>query len=153
MLFSPKRTAGLEFFCLFWLILFRLNLKYKYFVILNQNYVISDYKNLTKWNEICGSNAPFGNNYSLVYKHDEKFSEVTHKVPLQSLQDVFNLEDINDFTTRVENIVKNPIYDVETKIDGLSVSLEYEEGILVRGSTRGDGLIGEDITENIKTIN
>ena len=76
MLFSPKRTAGLEFFCLFWLILFRLNLKYKYFVILNQNYVISDYKNLTKWNEICGSNAPFGNNYSLVYKHDEKFSGI-----------------------------------------------------------------------------
>ena len=85
-------------------------------------------------------------------KHDEKFSEVTHKVPLQSLQDVFDLEDINEFINRVEKTVENPIYDVETKIDGLSVSLEYENGELIRGSTRGDGLIGEDITENIKTI-
>lgn len=85
-------------------------------------------------------------------KHDEKFSEVAHKVPLQSLQDVFNLEDVMEFTTRVEKTVENPIYDVETKIDGLSVSLEYENGKLIRGSTRGDGLVGEDITENIKTI-
>jgi len=85
-------------------------------------------------------------------KRDEKFSEVTHKVPLQSLQDVFDLEDINEFINRVEKTIESPIYDVETKIDGLSVSLEYENGILVRGSTRGDGLIGEDITENIKTI-
>ena len=85
-------------------------------------------------------------------KHDEKFSEVVHKVPLQSLQDVFNLEDINEFTNRVEKTVENPVYDVETKIDGLSVSLEYEKGRLIRGSTRGDGLVGEDITENIKTI-
>ncbi len=85
-------------------------------------------------------------------KHDEKFSEVVHKVPLQSLQDVFNLEDIKEFTERVEKVVANPVYDVETKIDGLSVSLEYEKGKLIRGATRGDGLIGEDITENIKTI-
>jgi len=85
-------------------------------------------------------------------KHDEKFSEVTHKVALQSLQDVFNLEDVHSFTERVEKVVENPVYDVETKIDGLSVSLEYENGKLVRGSTRGDGLVGEDITENIKTI-
>lgn len=85
-------------------------------------------------------------------KHDEKFSEVTHKVPLQSLQDVFDLQDVGDFIERVEKTVSNPMYDVETKIDGLSVSLEYEKGILVRGSTRGDGLVGEDITENIKTI-
>lgn len=85
-------------------------------------------------------------------KHDEKFSEVVHKVPLQSLQDVFNLEDIKDFIDRVEKSVEAPMYDVETKIDGLSVSLEYIDGKLIKGSTRGDGLIGEDITENIKTI-
>jgi len=85
-------------------------------------------------------------------KADAKFSEVTHKVPLQSLQDVFDLGDVNDFIVRVEKEIQNPLYDVETKIDGLSVSLEYENGILVRGSTRGDGLVGEDITENVKTI-
>ena len=85
-------------------------------------------------------------------KNNEKFSEVVHKVPLQSLQDVFNLEDINDFINRVEKEISNPTYDVETKIDGLSVSLEYENGKLIKGSTRGDGLVGEDITENIKTI-
>lgn len=85
-------------------------------------------------------------------KADAKFSEVMHKVPLQSLQDVFNLEDIKEFVERVEKEIQNPVYDVETKIDGLSVSLEYENGILIRGSTRGDGLVGEDITENIKTI-
>lgn len=85
-------------------------------------------------------------------KADGKFSEVVHQVPLQSLQDVFDLQDVEDFIIRVEKEVENPIYDVETKIDGLSVSLEYEDGLLIRGSTRGDGLVGEDITENIKTI-
>ena len=85
-------------------------------------------------------------------KVNEKFSEVTHEVPLQSLQDVFNLEDIKDFLNRVEKEVDNPSYCVETKIDGLSVSLEYVDGILVRGSTRGNGLVGEDVTENLKAI-
>ena len=85
-------------------------------------------------------------------KVNEKFSEVTHEVPLQSLQDVFNLEDINDFINRVEKEVTNPTYCVETKIDGLSVSLEYVDGILVRGSTRGNGLVGEDVTDNLKAI-
>ncbi len=85
-------------------------------------------------------------------KVNEKFSEVTHEVPLQSLQDVFNLEDINDFLKRVEKEVDNPTYCVETKIDGLSVSLEYIDGRLVRGSTRGNGLVGEDVTENLKVI-
>jgi len=85
-------------------------------------------------------------------KVNEKFSEVVHEVPLQSLQDVFNLEDIKEFLNRVEKEVDNPTYCVETKIDGLSVSLEYVDGILVRGSTRGNGLVGEDVTENLKTI-
>ena len=85
-------------------------------------------------------------------KVNEKFSEVVHEVPLQSLQDVFNLEDISEFLNRVEKEVDNPTYCVETKIDGLSVSLEYVDGILVRGSTRGNGLVGEDVTENLKAI-
>jgi DNA ligase (NAD+) len=85
-------------------------------------------------------------------KVSEKFSEVTHEVPLQSLQDVFDLNDINDFINRVSKEVENPSYCVETKIDGLSVSLEYVDGILVRGSTRGNGLVGEDVTENLKVI-
>ena len=85
-------------------------------------------------------------------KVNEKFSEVTHEVPLQSLQDVFDLEDVNDFLNRVEKEVEKPSYCVETKIDGLSVSLEYVNGVLVRGSTRGNGLVGEDVTENLKAI-
>ena len=80
-------------------------------------------------------------------KVNEKFSEVTHEVPLQSLQDVFDFSDINDFINRVSKEVDNPSYCVETKIDGLSVSLEYVKGKLVRGSTRGNGLVGEDVTE------
>lgn len=85
-------------------------------------------------------------------KADEKFSEVVHQVPLQSLQDVFDLQDVNEFVSRVQKEIKNPVYDVEPKIDGLSVALEYEDGILIRGATRGNGLVGEDVTENIKTI-
>ena len=85
-------------------------------------------------------------------KVNEKFSEVVHEVPLQSLQDVFDLKDINDFINRVEKEVEKPEYCVETKIDGLSVSLEYVKGNLVRGSTRGNGLVGEDVTDNLKAI-
>ena len=85
-------------------------------------------------------------------KVNEKFSEVVHEVPLQSLQDVFDLKDINDFINRVEKEVEKPEYCVETKIDGLSVSLEYVKGKLVRGSTRGNGLVGEDVTDNLKAI-
>jgi DNA ligase (NAD+) len=82
-----------------------------------------------------------------------KFTEVVHKVPLQSLQDVFEFADLKAFDERIKKSISNATYVVETKIDGLSVSLEYEDGIFVRGATRGDGLIGEDVTENLKTIN
>ena len=87
----------------------------------------------------------------------EGFQKVEHEVPLQSLQDVFNFEEIEAFDERVkkqaeENGIKNPKYVVETKIDGLSAALEYENGKLVRGATRGNGLVGEDVTENLKTI-
>ena len=79
------------------------------------------------------------------------FQEVEHEVPLQSLQDVFSFEELKDFDNRVRKQV-TPKYVVETKIDGLSVALEYKNGIFVRGATRGNGQVGEDITENLKTI-
>ena len=87
----------------------------------------------------------------------EGFQKVEHEVPLQSLQDVFNFEEIETFEERVkkqasENEIENPQYVVETKIDGLSAALEYVEGKFVRGATRGNGLVGEDVTENLKTI-
>lgn len=81
------------------------------------------------------------------------FSEVKHDVQMQSLQDVFSYEEVEDFVNKVmDEFGEDTEFVVETKIDGLSVSLEYENGKLVRGSTRGDGFVGEDVTENIKVI-
>lgn len=86
----------------------------------------------------------------------EGFKEVVHEVPLQSLQDIFSFDELKEFDERVrkqaieENEELN--YVVETKIDGLSVALEYVDGVLVRGATRGNGLIGEDVTENLRTV-
>lgn len=86
-------------------------------------------------------------------KASDKFSEVVHIVPMESLHDSFSNEELRDFDRRVRQIVGNVVeYVVEPKIDGLSVSCEYENGIFVRGSTRGDGTTGEDITENLMTI-
>lgn len=82
----------------------------------------------------------------------DKFQSVEHRVPLESLQDVFSLEELAEFHDRVAASVPGVVYDVEPKIDGLSVALEYENGIFVRGATRGDGQVGEDVTENLKTI-
>ncbi len=82
----------------------------------------------------------------------EKFSPVEHAIPMQSLHDSFSHEELYDFDRRVHEVVENPIYVVEPKFDGLSVSVEYENGVLVRGSTRGDGEVGEDITDNLLTI-
>ena len=87
----------------------------------------------------------------------EGFEKVTHDVPLQSLQDVFSLEEVEDFDVRMhqkaqENGIENVSYVVETKIDGLSAALEYKEGKFVRGATRGNGLVGEDVTQNLKTV-
>lgn len=79
------------------------------------------------------------------------FEKVQHNVQMGSLQDVFSEEELFAFDSRVRQEV-TPLYTVEPKIDGLSVSLEYRDGIFVRGSTRGDGFIGEDITENLRTI-
>lgn len=81
-----------------------------------------------------------------------KFDKVQHAVRMESLQDVFDMDEVRDFDRRVREAGLQPSYVVECKIDGLSVSLEYQDGIFVRGSTRGDGDVGEDVTENLTTI-
>lgn len=82
-----------------------------------------------------------------------KFEPVKHIVQMGSLQDVFNYEELFEFDERVRSVIEKPEYVVEPKIDGLSVSLEYRNGVFVRGSTRGDGFVGEDVTHNLMTIN
>ena len=89
----------------------------------------------------------------------EGFEKVEHEVPLQSLQDIFSFEELEEFKERVYKAAKENNFKedevkfvVETKIDGLSAALEYKEGKFVRGATRGNGLVGEDVTENLKTI-
>ena len=81
-----------------------------------------------------------------------KFEKVNHPVSLMSLQDVFSLEELDDFLEKILQDDPNTEFTVEPKIDGLSVALEYENGVFVRGATRGDGEVGEDVTENLKTI-
>ncbi|MBO5689238.1 MAG: NAD-dependent DNA ligase LigA, partial [Lentisphaeria bacterium] len=81
-----------------------------------------------------------------------QFEKVTHSVPLMSLQDVFSTEELTDFLEKVMASEPNAEFSVEPKIDGLSVALEYVDGSFVRGATRGDGNVGEDVTENLKTI-
>lgn len=82
----------------------------------------------------------------------DKFSPVVHTVPMESLHDSFSPDEIRDFDRRVREVIPNPAYVVEPKFDGLSVSCEYRNGVFVRGSTRGDGTTGEDVTENLMTI-
>ena len=81
-----------------------------------------------------------------------QFEKVTHAVPLMSLQDVFSMEELNEFLNKILSEQGDAAFSVEPKIDGLSVALEYENGVFVRGATRGDGVVGEDVTENLKTI-
>ena len=81
-----------------------------------------------------------------------QFQKVQHSVPMDSLQDVFSYEELREFDERVRGAVSDVTYTVEPKIDGLSVALEYVDGIFTRGVTRGDGMVGEDVTENLKTI-
>ncbi len=81
-----------------------------------------------------------------------EFKKVTHNVPMMSLGDIFNEEELIDFDEKVKKVVSDPDYVCELKIDGLSVSLIYENGKLVRAATRGDGTVGEDITHNVRTI-
>ncbi|MDY2826559.1 MAG: NAD-dependent DNA ligase LigA [Eubacteriales bacterium] len=82
----------------------------------------------------------------------DKFKKVTHSVPLNSLSDVFSFDELSEFLSRMSEALPHPVYSVEPKIDGLSVALRYENGVLVSGATRGDGFVGEDVTENVKTI-
>ena len=87
----------------------------------------------------------------------EGFEKVVHEVPLQSLQDVFSIEEVKGYVEKInekaeEQNIQDRMYVVETKIDGLSAALEYKNGIFVKGATRGNGLVGEDVTENLKTI-
>ena len=87
----------------------------------------------------------------------EGFQKVTHEVPLQSLQDVFSIEEVKEYVEKIEqrakeNQIEQVAYVVETKIDGLSAALEYKNGELVRGATRGNGLVGEDVTNNLRTV-
>ena len=81
-----------------------------------------------------------------------KFEKVTHAVQMASLQDVFSFEQVAAFVERIKESVEDPQFTVEPKIDGLSVSLEYENGVFTLGSTRGDGFVGENVTANLKTI-
>ncbi len=82
----------------------------------------------------------------------DKFEKVTHNARMDSLSDVFSFEELGDFLVRVKQTVKAPVYSVEPKIDGLSVALRYENGVFVQGATRGDGITGEDVTQNLKTV-
>lgn len=85
-------------------------------------------------------------------KADNTFESVAHTVRMESLQDAFSSDEIRDFEKRVNDSVSNPKYVVEPKIDGLSVSLEYRDGVFFRGSTRGDGDVGEDVSANLRVI-
>lgn len=81
-----------------------------------------------------------------------RFEKVTHLVKMESLQDVFSLDEVREFDARMRETGLLPQYVVEAKIDGLSISLEYRDGVFVRGSTRGDGVVGEDVTQNLATV-
>ncbi len=81
-----------------------------------------------------------------------KFEKVEHLVPLMSLQDVFSYVELEEFLSKIFELFPDTAFTVEPKIDGLSVALEYENGVFVRGATRGDGTVGEDVTENLRTI-
>ena len=82
----------------------------------------------------------------------DQFEKVEHPVPLESLQDVFSMEELEEFDAKIRESAPDAMFTVEPKVDGLSVALEYVDGKFVRGATRGDGRIGEDVTENLKTI-
>ena len=84
----------------------------------------------------------------------EGFTPYTHAVPLESLQDVFNPDEVAEFCERVREALGTAAveYSMEPKVDGLSVALEYRDGVFVSGATRGDGRVGEDVTENLRTI-
>ncbi len=120
---------------------------------------ISDFEYDAMFRELCDLEAEFPELDSPVSptkrvggKALDKFEKFTHKVKMGSLTDVFSYEELEDFLIKTNEITGNPNYSVEPKIDGLSVSLIYENGIFVKGATRGDGIVGEDVTENLRTV-
>ena len=130
---------------------------YEYYVL--DNPTMSDYDfdhKLRRLEELEGAHpeliTPDSPTQRVGGKPLESFTQVVHKVPLESLQDVFDYDELRQFDQRVKGVAPNAVYDVEPKVDGLSVALEYENGLFVRGATRGDGQVGEDVTENLRTI-
>lgn len=103
----------------------------------------------TKYPELVRSDSP---TLKIGGEIISDFKKVTHNIPMMSLGDIFNFDELDEFDNRIKKTVSNPKYVCELKIDGLSVSLLYEKGKLVRGATRGDGTVGEDITHNVRTI-
>ena len=130
---------------------------YKYYVLDNPE--ISDYEYDVKYARLVKleqENPQFVLSFSPTQRVGDKplenFESVTHSIPMQSLNDVFSFEELTNFDEKISKAVDNYKYSVELKIDGLSVSLEYKNGEFFRGSTRGNGVVGEDITNNLKTI-
>lgn len=130
---------------------------YKYYVLDNPSLTDQEYDSLyrelqdleEKYPDLVLHESPTQKVGSIVI---DKFEKVNHKIPMMSLSDVFNFEEVSDFDGRIKKENINPKYVCELKIDGLSVSLQYEKGLLVKAATRGNGVIGEDITHNVKTI-
>lgn len=133
--------------------------KYNYQYYVMDNPTIGDYEYDMLYRELENLEAeypelvtPFSPTQRVGDKPLDEFEKVTHAVQMQSLQDVFSQAELFAFDQRVREAVGNVEYVVERKIDGLSVSLLYENGEFVRGATRGDGFVGEDVTQNIRTI-
>ncbi len=130
---------------------------YKYYVLDNPTMPDFEYDRLLRELEILeGENPELASPDSPTKRVGgealSKFEKVEHTVPLMSLQDVFSLEELDEFLTKILESRPGATFTVEPKVDGLSVALEYENGQFVRGATRGDGNVGEDVTENLKTI-
>ena len=130
---------------------------YQYYVLDNPQMPDFEYDRLLRELELLEAEHPDFALYNSPTKRVggealSKFEKVEHLVPLMSLQDVFSLEELEDFLQKIIYTHSEVSFTVEPKIDGLSVALEYEDGVFVRGATRGDGVIGEDVTENLKTI-
>lgn len=130
---------------------------YQYYVLDNPQMLDFEYDHLLReLEELEAANPAFAKPDSPTQRVGGEalhhFEKITHSVPLMSLQDVFSLEELEDFLAKIINSHPETAFTVEPKVDGLSVALEYVDGIFVRGATRGDGVVGEDVTENLKTI-
>jgi DNA ligase (NAD+) len=130
---------------------------YAYYVL--DNPIMSDAEYDIKFRELqelerqIGEVLPESPTNRVGFSISNTFEKVNHGTPMLSLSNAMNQEEMKDFHRKIKETIKDPVYVCEPKIDGLGVSLLYENGVLVRASTRGDGTIGEDVTNNIKTIN